>query len=44
MTLSEKIAALRTGLGLSQGDVAEKLWLTWRAWRTRNTRTKEERR
>lgn len=25
MTLSEKIAALRTGLGLSQGDVAEKL-------------------
>ena len=25
MTLSERIAALRTGLGMSQGDVAEKL-------------------
>lgn len=25
MTLSERIAALRTGLGMSQGDVAERL-------------------
>ena len=25
MTLSERIVALRTGLGMSQGDVAEKL-------------------